>query len=698
MRKKVLAFLLAAAFAATAFACSGVPKAEGFNLAHFDGMNVEEYDSDLLWRNSAEVANDGAGDGDVMWVSEEEDPENGGWFYMYSTKAGGVPSTADGKNPTKENGEAAYYPYVLTSRSRDMVDWEMCGAVDNCYSLKLSVDTWVSNNMYAPECIRNPRDGKYYLYYTAASKQNNALLTEQGARYSSADHIFSRFYIGVAVSETPFGPFIPCTSEKYYGAADAKNLNGYVLDEINPTILLDEECDELLYTDEFRAAPDFAERDESFTIIDVSPFFDENGDLYLYFVRHMASNSPGGHCIWGVKMQDMVSPDYSTLSCIMRGVYNSTYTGSVMLGNQDASVGKKFVRTEYAGTETIGENGKKILDPTKPRHLARSWKSYTTYADGTESNDGQNEFDLVEAPNIVVTKDREGRKVYVCAYSPCGVDRPQGDYDCKAAYSYNPLEGFIKPNVEDGAFILGADVTVNDFMSNVGHVSFVEVDDELWIAHWERQTPFGGLDQGRLYALSSASFQYMENTGIYMPIGNGPTTSLQPRTSVASGYKNVAKNATITVKNGKADTVKYLNDGMWVTRNENAEKEFKAENRNKNVEITLTFAEPTTVRGVLVYNSYSTDNAFKSVSMIQFNLSETPAWRTGGNETKCFIKDLPYNVNAYKTGIGNLQAGSAAIATFNEIKANSIVLTLRKSDLYKESGELRISEIVVLGK
>lgn len=690
--KKILIAAMSVMFLSQATACAKAPKAEGFELSHFDGMNIDEYDSDLLWRNSAEIANDGSGDGDVMWVSEEEDPVNGGWFYMYSTKGGGVPSTADGKNPTKENGEAAYYPYVLTSRSRDMVDWEMCGAVDNCYSLKLGADTWVSSNMYAPECIRNQKDGKYYLYYTAASKVNDVELRRKGARYTSDTALNSRFYIGVAVSESPCGPFLPCTSENMYGGADKKNLNGYVLDEINPTILLDEECDELFYTNEFKASVDFEDRDEIFSIIDVSPFFDTNGDLYLYFCRHMSAKNPGGHTVWGVKMKDMVSPDYTTLTCMMRGTYTSSFTGTEMLGNKNASLGKKFVRTEYTGDPAKG-----VFDPDKPRHLGRSWASYSTYEDGTESDDGQSEYNLVEAPNMIQTKDKDGKTVYVCSYAMGGVDRTSGDYDCKAAYSYHPLEGFIKPNVEDGAYILGVDPSVNDFMSNLGHVSFVEVGEEIWIAHWQRQTPFGGLDQGRLYALSSCSMQYMENTGIYMPIANGPTTSLQPKTEAATGYKNVAKQAKITAKNGRGDTLKYLNDGMRVTRGEFADREFRAEKKDKTTEITLTFDTPVTVRGVLVYNSYSTNNAFKNISLIQFNLAETPLWHTGG-ETKCYIKNLPYNAAAYVTGMGNLQPGSAVVATFNEIKVNSITIFVQKSDLYNDQGELKISEIVVLGK
>lgn len=86
--KKILIAAMSVMFLSQATACAKAPKAEGFELSHFDGMNIDEYDSDLLWRNSAEIANDGSGDGDVMWVSEEEDPVNGGWFYMYSTNVG----------------------------------------------------------------------------------------------------------------------------------------------------------------------------------------------------------------------------------------------------------------------------------------------------------------------------------------------------------------------------------------------------------------------------------------------------------------------------------------------------------------------------------------------------------------------------------------------------------------------------------
>lgn len=701
--KKIISLSLSVMMSVSVFvSCTDNEKGEGFQLQHFNGMDIEEYDSDLLWRNTSEVCNDGAGDGDVLWVSEEEDPVNGGYFYMYSSSGGGAESTEDGKKPSEENGPAAYKGYVYVARSRDMVDWDVCGAVDGCYALKASMDTWILSHMYAPECIFDPVSEKYYLYITALSKVNTPELREQGARYSdSTANYWDRFYIGVAVSETPYGPFEFATSESMYGDPLAKNPNGYVLSDINPTILLDEECDELFYTDEFMAQfkengvvnqAAFEEADERFVVIDAHPFFDENGDLYLYFCRHMASDSPGGHNIWGFRMKDMVTPDYTTITNIMRGSYQKGFS---YVGNADATVNKKFVRTEYAYERTVSdEDGKTVTDPLHPPHLAKNWLSYTRYADGTESTDGQYESALVEAPNMTMTKDKDGKTVYVMSYAPLGVDRVEGDYDMKAAYSYSPLGPFIKPNPDQGATILGTDVAVNNFMSNLGHASFVTVGDEVWIAHWQRQTPFGGLDQGRLYALSSCSYQYIESTGIYMPIANGPTTSLQAKTSVASGYKNIALDAEITATNDKTGSVKYLNDGMWVTHGVWSDREFEAE---KSTQITITFDEPATVRGVLLYNSYFTDNAFKNISLIQFDLAQTPAWHNG-TETSCYIKNLPYNVEDYLSEKGVLQTGSAAVATFNEIKVNRIRITVKESDLYKGGGKIRLSEIVVLGK
>ena len=45
-----------------------------------------------------------------------------------------------------------------------------------------------------------------------------------------------------------------------------------------------------------------------------------------------------------------------------------------------------------------------------------------------------------------------------------------------------------------------------------------------------------------------------------------------------------------------------------------------------------------------------------------------------------------------------MQPGSAAVATFNEIKTNKIEIEFDKDDMLGGGDELRIAEIVVLGK
>ena len=60
--------------------------------------------------------------------------------------------------------------------------------VDNGEALHMKDVPWVSKQMWAPDCAL--KDGKYYLYFPARDKEGN-------------------FHIGVAVSDSPVGPFKP---------------------------------------------------------------------------------------------------------------------------------------------------------------------------------------------------------------------------------------------------------------------------------------------------------------------------------------------------------------------------------------------------------------------------------------------------------------------------------------------------------
>lgn len=665
-----------------------------FELSRFDGMNLEEgYDTSLLYRNTTDFR---AGDAGLIYVSEEEADklnvdnrdEYGGWFYQYCTAGGvvnSVPSTADGKTPSEKTGEKAYQAHVMISRSRDLNDWELCGEVDNGLGLIVENDEWVLNQVWAPECIYDAETNKYYLYFSACSQINDGVAVNGVEKlYSDSEKTYDRFYIGVAVSDTPAGPFRLVSSENVYGDAKQTNPNGKVITSINPAIMIDKECDEYFYTEEFKNQADFAERDEIFSAIDIHPVF-LDGELYIYFVKHISTGGVDGNTVWGMKMKDMVTPDYSTISMLVGSYMNSTENNDIMQGEYETDI----VRVEYKGSTHNDSN--------YPRHLARSWMRYTTYEDGTQKENSPNgcEMGIVEGPQMLTTKDKEGETVYIMTYSVRGVENYY--YDVKMAYSYDPLGGYVKATEEQGATILGVDKEANNFMSNLGHVQFLNVNGELWCCHCERQAAFNGLDQGRFYALASVSWVYLdESLNFPIPIVNGPTTSLQPLPSVYTGYRNIASKAQVEASNVVDDSLSYLTDGMVVTNGVHAEKEFTA--KNNSTTITLTYDEAVSVRGILLYNSYKYAKTFKSVSKITFTLAETPSWHAKDAE-ECVITDLLYNVDEYmSTDKKQLQPGSAAVATFDEIKVTKIVIEFDAEDKLGEGEELSLSEIVVLGK
>ncbi len=88
--------------------------------------------------------------------------------------------------------------------------------------------------MYFPEVIYDAVSQKYMMYFSSASKVNDGSVP--GAEYSSnATNLFYRFYLGIAISDTPVGPFTLVTAKDYYGE-EKPNLNGDIITDINPPI------------------------------------------------------------------------------------------------------------------------------------------------------------------------------------------------------------------------------------------------------------------------------------------------------------------------------------------------------------------------------------------------------------------------------------------------------------------------------
>ncbi len=97
----------------------------------------------------------------------------------------------------KWNGQ--YYAYfsgspILAYRSADLVHWEKIGPV---LQVSESPAAWNQADVWAPEVVY--RNGKFYMYYTASRKSDDWHVGEMARR------------IGVAVSDTPSGPFLDST-------------------------------------------------------------------------------------------------------------------------------------------------------------------------------------------------------------------------------------------------------------------------------------------------------------------------------------------------------------------------------------------------------------------------------------------------------------------------------------------------------
>lgn len=110
MRKKLVA--VAAGLLSLAFAFAGcaqeLPEGQtegALALPYDDMINAEgEYDESLFYRNELETE---CADPGVIYVSEEESGEYGGWYYMYATTdytagraftiAGGAKTSSTGK-------------------------------------------------------------------------------------------------------------------------------------------------------------------------------------------------------------------------------------------------------------------------------------------------------------------------------------------------------------------------------------------------------------------------------------------------------------------------------------------------------------------------------------------------------------------------------------------------------------------------
>lgn len=639
MKKKILYILLLFVLIFPNFACSSSATVD---LPHFDASKTEEYDKDVFYRNDLTIF---GGDSDVIYVPEERDPVYGGYFYQY---------TSGNFLATKWLEDDHAYAFSCL-RSKDMNDWEMCGAVDNGYALYLDATEYVYKDLWAPEVEYDPITERYYLFFSAKTYPN-------GAGHPEINYDRTNFHFSIASSKSPIGPFRMLSSEQYYSfknktpkyndMGEVVNLNGEVITAQQPAI---------------DVATHFG-LDYPWGVIDLSPFveYDEQGNqtLWLYFSKHWTNEAweaidPEGRyrydclSIWCIKMKDWLTPDYDSLRMVAYPSYKSV---------------------EYN---------------SGPIHLDSSY-NLIPFEKG-EDGYGEDDARLNEGAQVVSHVSPDGKKRYYLTYSQTGY--AARNYGCYQAVSDSPSGPFVKLGRARAA--LGV-TNFNDYMTGVGHHAYVPIDDELYCVYWVHADPMDTStsgNNGRIYAFDKTTYIYDEDLKYDILYGNGPTKSVQPLPSIVSGYKNVAVEAKVSATNAKKDTIKYLNDDRIVFLEYYEKNEF--ESKGKTI-ITLTFDEPKDVRAISIYNSFDYYYAFSEIDNITFTLAEKPSWYNLSNfNNKLEINNLKINENYYNAD-GFMRQGGSASASFNEIKVSKIEITISKT-LNGQKG-IKVSDICVLGK
>ena len=532
----------------------------------------------------------------AFYVSEEESPEYGGYYYMYQT---GTNYTAD--QVEKYKAEGIRQVALWCFRSKDLYNWEQAGYYDG-YALGIKEDDWITADCWAPEPIYNPADGKFYLYFSAG------LPADYGIDYLSNDtNSLNRLYLSVAVSDTPVGPFeLICDTDEKTG----KKV---------PTINFQLGCD----------------LDYWVSAIDASPFIDDDGTLYLYFVEHTIGAGRQG--VWGMKMKSMEYPDYSTVRYLLR-------TDTSYVSNETGT----FSGIEYGGSVDWDEGG------------------------------------VNEAPVML-----KHAGMYYLVYTRQGYTSTK--YSVFQSVSDSPLGTFRKLSYEEGNPV--SDGSELGWMAGTGHCDFVQSGDEIMLV-CHRHSGTLGWTSAPSREIFVDRVKFVSNAdGLDVLTTNGPGPVLQWLPESISGYQNLAQTAEITVSTGSG--TEYLTDEVIPYYTVTKDRKFVSEEGN--VTVTLHWKEPVNVSSFMLYNSVKSENGFSKVADLRFKLAEQPEWASKAYDY-AVIKDLEFP-SIYLDGENSDYIGGApAVAEFDSIMVTEIQFTILQQDLLGENSALNLSEIVVLGK
>lgn len=590
-------------------------------LPNYNYANVAQdgnYNRNLFYRNDLEVK---YGDPTTIYVDEGE------WAGTFFTSG-----TSTGKS------------YNI-SMSKNFVDWELAGDGYTPAKNHFGYDCfWAPQLMYDKDARwgdynkgeegEEDKKGLFFMYYCAKTSPEYV-----GSLKKSTN------YLAVAIATQPGGPYTEYVGTNLNGTRMDASVPLFNIEYINPA-----NPDALCTTLDDNAVSGWELYREGRSFIDPAPFIDPvTGDKYMFFCRNRCADTTNE--IWGVKMKDWVTPDYTTVTRI-------TAFG--------------FLTVE--GAETSDRN--QVYD-VKGYTLKIDEGPFAYYKDGT----------YYMTFSIGSTND----KLY-----------PVGQ-----ALATSPLGPYTKVQGADGGIVCspGSDWDMN----SSGHHSFVEVGDELWIVYHSYPVSSSGSIGNRGQGFDRVFLHANEN-GKMVLHANGPTKTIQPLPEVVSGYKNIAPLATVTAAGAaEGSDAKWLNDNLILMHEGDSFlndqiPEFEVE--GDHTVITLDFNDYVTARAIMVYNASNFMYTFTGVEKIEMMFRDKDG-KTGiatiDNLGFCVDANIvpldfiysPDELEDIDETYYTIRSGGAAIAEFNEISVNKIRFTIKKGE--KRDG-LKVNEIVVLGK
>lgn len=314
-------------------------------------------------------------------------------------------------------------------RSRNMMDWELCGEVLQQYRENNKI--WDSTNnaytyqvlgsdLWAPEVVYDPATALYYMFFSATPD-----LKGQAVKGNAREMLM------VATATSPTGPF-NLVNFKFAGSCGANNVHTYSTstysDYFAPYLLLDPAQNRAFsetINKEWRGAANGGYA----AGIDPHPYVAPDGKKYLFWV-----DSYGADRICGVEMENWLKPKWETAKVL---TYHQYYTVNDWNNTSSSKVSYENYTTTNEGPFVTFHNGKYYLT-----YSANNWKN--------------------------------------------------NSYLVAQAIADNPLGPYTKLKESEGGVILSGMRQGSQTSSGTGHHSIVQVGEQMLMVYHRHNDPTTG--------------------------------------------------------------------------------------------------------------------------------------------------------------------------------------------------------------